>query len=493
MAKIFPHQLEEVLFSSSDSRISKQLSKLEKDGRIRKIAPRTYTSNLQEEPAQIVKRNLFNILGHLFPGALLSHRSALEFQPTPSRHIFLTYSYHRKVKLPGLTVHLLKGPGPTEGDHPFWGEIQVSQRERALLENLQSTRKQGPDSKCLPRVRIEEKLEEIIRVHGEEGLNRLRDQTRKLATTLGFEKEFKKLNQLIGALLSTQSSQLLQSQLGKARAFGIPYDASRIELFESLFKTLKQKEFPYWPEKNLSQNSFEQFAFFESYFSNYIEGTIFELEEALEIIQSGKPLPARNQDSHDVLGTFRIVADKQEMSLIPRSSEELISILKDRHQTLLSARRDKNPGEFKDQNNFAGNTAFVDFKLVRGTLIKAFNYYQGLQHPFARAAFMMFLISEVHPFLDGNGRIARVMMNAELVKGNQSKIIIPTVYREDYLLALRRLTRKGDAAPYLSMLSRAHAFSAQIVGEDRLKMQLLLTQSNAFQEHTEAQLSIPNT
>jgi len=28
---------------------------------------------------------------------------------------------------------------------------------------------------------------------------------------------------------------------------------------------------------------------------------------------------------------------------------------------------------------------------------------------------MMFLVSEVHPFLDGNGRIARVMMNAELI------------------------------------------------------------------------------
>ena len=32
--------------------------------------------------------------------------------------------------------------------------------------------------------------------------------------------------------------------------------------------------------------------------------------------------------------------------------------------------------------------------------------------------FMMFMISEIHPFLDGNGRLARVMMNAELVKMN---------------------------------------------------------------------------
>jgi fido (protein-threonine AMPylation protein) len=35
--------------------------------------------------------------------------------------------------------------------------------------------------------------------------------------------------------------------------------------------------------------------------------------------------------------------------------------------------------------------------------------------PFRRAAFQMFLISEVHPFRDGNGRMGRIFMNAELV------------------------------------------------------------------------------
>lgn len=45
---------------------------------------------------------------------------------------------------------------------------------------------------------------------------------------------------------------------------------------------------------------------------------------------------------------------------------------------------------------------------------------------------MMFMISEVHPFNDGNGRVARVMMNAELVRADQSRIIVPTVFREDY-------------------------------------------------------------
>ncbi|PGH38762.1 MAG: cell filamentation protein Fic, partial [Candidatus Nephrothrix sp. EaCA] len=65
-------------------------------------------------------------------------------------------------------------------------------------------------------------------------------------------------------------------------------------------------------------------------------------------------------------------------------------------------------------------------------------------------------VSEVHPFLDGNGRMARLLMNAELTAANHSKIIIPTVFRDDYMGALRKLTRQGDAETYIRMMQRAH-------------------------------------
>jgi len=54
-------------------------------------------------------------------------------------------------------------------------------------------------------------------------------------------------------------------------------------------------------------------------------------------------------------------------------------------------------------------------ELVEGTLAKGFEIYRSLTAPLHRAIFMMFLISEVHPFADGNGRAARIMMNAELI------------------------------------------------------------------------------
>nr|MDQ3016410.1 cell filamentation protein Fic [Bacteroidota bacterium] len=119
MDKIIPTELPEIVFSSSNSAISRQISKLEKSGFLRKIAPRVHTSNLQDHPETIIRRNLFQLLGTLYPGVVLSHRSALEYKPTPSGNIYLTYSYTKKVKLPGLTLNFLEGPEPIEGDNPL--------------------------------------------------------------------------------------------------------------------------------------------------------------------------------------------------------------------------------------------------------------------------------------------------------------------------------------------------------------------------------------
>ena len=51
-----------------------------------------------------------------------------------------------------------------------------------------------------------------------------------------------------------------------------------------------------------------------------------------------------------------------------------------------------------------------------------------------------FLVSEVHPFLDGNGRVARVAMNNQLAAADAARIIVPTVIRDPYISALRRAT-----------------------------------------------------
>jgi Fic family protein len=490
MENNIPIHLQEIIFVTNDRAINRQLSKLEKVGQIKKIAPRIYTSNLDESKEVIIRRNIFTILGKLYPGAVLSHRSAIEFKPTPANQIFVTYTYTKKIELPGITVRFMEGKPAIKGDNLFSGELYVAQQERAFLENLQPSRQVGATSKTITLPEIESKLEQIVQVKGEDGINQFRDKAREIANELGMQSEYEKLNKMIGALLTTKPSKILTSPFAVARALGNPYDKHRLELFEKLFIELKQQPFKERKEQNTENNAFRNFAFFEAYFSNYIEGTIFEIDEAKSIIQTEIPIPNRDEDSHDILGTYKLVSNQKEMNITPSNPEELINILQYRHQILLTARTSKKPGQFKDKNNRAGETHFVDHKLVRGTIIKAFEYYQALQEPFAKAAYIMFIISEIHPFLDGNGRIARVMMNAELVKANQTRIIIPTVYRDDYLGALRKLTRNDDPKVYIKMLQRAQEFSTTLIGKDINILENQLTKSNAFREHDEAKLKI---
>lgn len=455
---------------------------MQKEGTLRKIAPKVYTTNMDEEPEVIIKRNLFYVLGQLYPHAVISHRSAYELKPTESGDIYLTYSYTKNVKLPGIIVHLMQGPMGTEHDMPFIENLYISSAERRALENLQKGRARSNVSKCKPRAYIEETLERMLQVNGEAGLNAFRDKARSIAAELDMNEEFETLHTIIGALLATKPTGILSSANAIARAQGAPFDEERVKLFSILFEALHNEQFPYVDEPNVMNSAFRNFAFFESYFSNYIEGTEFEIEDAWKIVETGQPMPARNADSHDVLGTFQLVASRREMRRTPTSTDNFIELLQDRHRILMAARPDRNPGMFKMQNNHAGDTHFVDCTLVGGTLNKGYEYYQALEHPFSRALFMLFMVSEVHPFNDGNGRISRIMMNAELVAADQSKVIIPTVFREDYLNALRRLTRRGDPSVLIRAMSRVRQFSANITGDDFETTRNYLEKCNAFKD-----------
>ena len=73
-----------------------------------------------------------------------------------------------------------------------------------------------------------------------------------------------------------------------------------------------------------------------------------------------------------------------------------------------------------------------------------------------------FLVSEVHPFADGNSRVARMMTNAELVAGDQERIVIPTVCHDNYIAGQRALTVGHGARAMLRMLDFAWDWTASV-------------------------------
>jgi len=475
----------------SETAISRAVSAAVARGQLRKLASRLYTRNLDEEPERLVRRNWYYLITSYYPDALSTDRTALENQPAPDGSVCLISDKKRDVVLPGLVFRPRKGPGPLESDKPFIGGARLASPARAWLENMRPSRARGERvARTLSREEIEGRLDALLRRQGEAALNRLRDEAREIAPQLGLEEEFEAFNELIGTLLGTRDTDV-KSAVGKARAAGQPFDPERIRLFEALFAALRETIPTDRPAPKRTGEANANLSFFEAYFSNFIEGTEFSVEEAEDIVFNGVIPQERPDDAHDVLGTYRIVSDQAEMRKLPSDVDEFLTLLRRRHAAIMEARPDKNPGVFKTMTNRAGNTVFVAPDLVTGTLEKGFAFLQGLGEPFQRAVFMMLLVSEVHPFADGNGRAARIMMNAELVAGGQERIIIPTSYRTDYLGALKALSNNSHTTPLIRMLDYAQQYTHAIDWRDLDGARRVLEQTGAFAEGEDAKLRLP--
>ena len=152
----------------------------------------------------------------------------------------------------------------------------------------------------------------------------------------------------------------------------------------------------------------------------------------------------------------------------------------------MEGRPDKAPGRFKTEANRAGATFFVAPELLEGTLAKGFELYRSLTAPLHRAVFMMFVVAEVHPFDDGNGRVARLMMNAELVASGESRIIVPTVYRNNYLVALKALSQNNHTAAMPRVLDFAQRYTAAVDFSELEVARYILDRTHAFADPNEA-------
>lgn len=419
--------------------------------------------------------------------------------------MFVTADTRRTVELDGLRISAVTGPGRLDDDMPLPHGLFWASRARAFLEAARASRARSGTARGLRRAELEERLERLLTVEGEERLNALRDRMRSLAIpAIGHdaaaqpplpdaEPAFRTLDAIISALLGTRNVPVT-SRAARARIAGAPVDADRLETFTLLHEHLTGQMLPAPRDPAPAGHAFRHLAFLDAYFSNYIEGTEFEIGEAREIVFDGKVLPARLDDTHDIVGTFELLSDP---AFIKRGSpgradpDDFLAELQAANRRILHGRPGKRPGEFKSEPNRAGNNVFVAPELVRGTLREGYALVRALEHPFARAAAVMFLISEVHPFADGNGRVARAFMNAELVAAGQCRILIPAVFRDDYAGGLRALTRQRHPEPFVQALRFAQMVTSMVTYEDLDQAVRALERARAFDDGEGARLRLP--
>jgi hypothetical protein len=147
------------------------------------------------------------------------------------------------------------------------------------------------------------------RSDGDDRLAQYRAQAESVAAVVGAKQAgIDTLSRIVGVALGTKEGDTGSRALA-ARAARLPYDHDRLRQSDRLITALRESSPQNRPVLDTRADRYRYLPFFEAYFSNFIEGTEFEINEAVAVIYDGEQIPGRADDSHDLIGTYRIVSD----------------------------------------------------------------------------------------------------------------------------------------------------------------------------------------
>jgi hypothetical protein len=454
-------------------------------GRFLRVTRGLYTDDLDTPLAEQVERGWSKIAALLVPGAVVTARCGPVGRPVDGV-LYVAGGRDRPVVVPGLTIVTVPGPGAAAGDLPLEDRLWLASEARMLVDNARPSRSiGGRPAATLSRDELHDHIAHIVTTRTSRQTDNLLADVARYADFAHVPGQGESVALFIASARGERPTVTTRSTTMRAAQQGRGIDGMRLSAFRAVAGRLAQIPPQVLPAAGgqVAQPAFE------AYFSNFIEGTEFTVDEALKIIVDGSLPAARPADAHDVLGTYRAVTDPTLGDAVPVDSDDLVELLRARHRLVMEGRPEVHPGQFKVVANRAGATESVAPPLVEGTLREGWQIGRMLVDPFARALYLMFLVSEVHPFADGNGRVARLTMNAELSAAHETRAVTPTILRSDYLSALVKTTVHGEPSGLVAVVGHARRHTAQIDYSTYETAVRMLRATNAFVDAREAERS----
>jgi Fic family protein len=190
-----------------------------------------------------------------------------------------------------------------------------------------------------------------------------------------------------------------------------------------------------------------------TYTSNAIEGNTLTLRETAEVIERGITVGGKSLrdhleavDHYDALQWMRALA--AEATPVDES------VVCDLHRRIVARSQPDIAGAYsRFPRRIAGSPVVFPNPARIPDLMAAFGAGLGAAPKTPAAAFEVhFRLTAIHPFADGNGRAARILMNLLLLRAGYPPVAVRPQDRRAYLDALEQGSLAGDLAPFQTIM-----------------------------------------
>jgi Fic family protein len=192
-----------------------------------------------------------------------------------------------------------------------------------------------------------------------------------------------------------------------------------------------------------------------TYSSNALEGNTLTETETKVILEDGLTIGGKTMREHfEVVGHSQAYDFMWEKAHNDQFSENDIRIL---HHLFYYRIDESNAGNYRTVPIFVSGTDFefpkaLEIAALMNDFLQNIPQLKKQYHPVHFVALLHIHLVTIHPFIDGNGRTARLLMNLALLQSGYVITIIPPIMRSSYISAIQK-ANKNNVTSFLHFIS----------------------------------------
>lgn len=193
-----------------------------------------------------------------------------------------------------------------------------------------------------------------------------------------------------------------------------------------------------------------------TYNSNGIEGNTLTLRET-QVVLEGVTVGGKTLKEH-----LEAINHEKAILYLETIAKEKNPItewnIKNIHRLILKDIDNKNAGRYREENVMIKGASHVppDYLKVPELMEKLIVNYGTWKsyHPIIKAALLHGELVKIHPFIDGNGRTSRLLMNLDLMNSGYNPVIIKKEDRLEYYEALDKAHTTGNYTDFVKLVTK---------------------------------------